>query len=391
MNLLIVGHNNSVFNENFITSLTSYCQENNVCIDFLNATRENAKYRQKIAPYCQNIFEYKALPRILARIPVLRSITRRHRKLRLIRKVNSNYIQEYDVVLIQAFWVNSMWMLEKLKVENKFVVGAFWGSDFYRRRLNNEQQLARVVRRCNRIIVSTDKMKKEIIDELSIQNTKIRKALFGISPLEQLYKLSSLSKSRAKSEVGLKENFVITCGYSAHDQHNHITVIKAIAKVRKSLPKNTIIVFPMTYGKEPKYIDSVRNEIAQSGIKFKIIENFLSDRDVALLRKATDIFIHVRDTDANSGSFQEHLFAGSVVITGKWLPYQKYIDESVFFKRINSLPELSKKLKEVIYNYSDFERRAAKNKDSSVFKKSLWSYCIEDWYNILMEYQKHEN
>lgn len=410
MKILIIGNFNSVFVKNFIRSIHTYSNDirENITVDILESggVSPNSdilkEFRSKgwieefftgklILPVGRNSKLWRLLKKLknngLVKLAKFLLLSRKMSN-PIIDNINNNFIRKYDTILLQGFGGIEMSLFNQLRIENQHVVGAFWGSDFYRREKMGDSFLKKIINKCDRVIISTQQMQSDISAVFHIEKTKIRKALFGIQPLQNLYELRLVPQIISKSKIGLVDkNFVITCGYNATPDHQHIEILKALVSVKDVLPHRTKVIFPMTYGRELNYMEQVKIAIANSGIDCIVMEEFLTDEEVAHLRKATDFFIQIQATDANSGSFREHLAAQNLVLTGSWLPYKEYQSEGVFFETIDHISQLSKKIKEVLANFSELKTKAEKMNSFDKFKTSLWSECIKDWYNILNEYK----
>ena len=59
-------------------------------------------------------------------------------------------------------------------------------------------------------------------------------------------------------------------------------------------------------------------------IPYVVLDDYFLDDDLALLRLATDIFLHMPESDALSAALTETAYAGGVTITGDWLPYSPF-------------------------------------------------------------------
>ena len=93
-----------------------------------------------------------------------------------------------------------------------------------------------------------------------------------------------------------------------------------------------------------------------------MLKSHLSNVDVAKLRIETDIAINIQQTDAFSGSLQEHLFAGNILLVGDWLPYDILDENHVFYKK-SSLTDLSDQIKDCIVNYDKYKKMTCGNQD----------------------------
>jgi hypothetical protein len=113
-------------------------------------------------------------------------------------------------------------------------------------------------------------------------------------------------------------------------------------------------------------------------LQHRVITDLMSDMDLARLRCATDIMVQVQPTDQLSGAMQEHLHAGSVVITGAWLPYGVLSDAGVRFWTINDRAGLAKELEACISELSDREAACVGN-DAPIRALSSWSQTAPQW------------
>jgi hypothetical protein len=386
MKLLVVGDGTSQFTINFASYLVRYYP--NVTIDILNTNSNadkllveklNGSTFRKIFCY------YKRIP-IIDKVPKLRGVIRIFVEKEVKKEVLKN---KYDVVCVQALFKKQCQIIGWLPRESTFVIGAFWGSDFYKRKENKtEKLLSKAVSLCDRISVSTMSMRQDVLKSLDINEEIVRNCLFGLQPLELLYSSNEITKQHAKSFFSPdKETFLITCGYNGHSHQQHLSIIKSLLNVANWVPDNHLLIFPMTYGATSVYKAQIEQELRKSGFKYQILQNFLSDAEVVYLRKASDLFIQVQKTDAFSGSMQEHLFCKNVVVTGGWLPYSALKEKGILFETIDNIDLLEDKLEYVLNHWGKISSLVEQANNPEKFKDSLWSVCIHNWYNMLNEYQ----
>ncbi len=73
---------------------------------------------------------------------------------------------------------------------------------------------------------------------------------------------------------------------------------------------------------------------------YAVYQERLDERDKARLTLATDIFIHAQVMDAFSGTIQEHLYAGALVINPAWIHYDILKEQGVFYLEYADFGEL---------------------------------------------------
>jgi|GEM_PF-904807 len=391
MNLLIIGDAFSQYTIAFSRFLKLY--DSTIKIDIINTrlVDSNKVSSEKFVNVYDKMYRNGFLNKFILRIPKLRGLIVRLAQKKTVNEVN-RVINEYDVICIHGFWKEALNVYNKLDASHTFTVGAVWGSDFYRRK-KGDDSLFKAFDRCDRVLVATDEMENDILAVYPLSPKKIRKCMFGLEPLETLFKMSGTSVPLNKKMFGFEEKaFVITCGHNASQFQEHLKIIDQLIENQLELPPSYILVFPVTYGGSKNYILKIKDKLQKSGLKHKLIEEYLTDEKIALLRLATDIFIQVQKTDAFSGSMREHLFAQNIVITGDWLPYQSLSNEGIYFKTISDLNQLGGMVTNVIKNYEEFKQIVKDRNIPDKFQHFRWPVSIIEWHRVFLEYKyaKHE-
>ncbi len=383
MKVLMIGNINSQFLSGFSRAITQFDSE--LTIDVFSSEPIKREENENQWPWYSKVYSFAPLSPLVAHIPKLRGVIFMRKLKNAIENLNRDIIK-YDVILMQGFWEINCLILSKILRKNIFTIGAVWGSDFYKRK--NSSLFFDTLDRCDLVIVSTPQVGCDIAKEKASSRNKIRNCLFGLEPLQKLFKLQGISKAESRKMLGLlPDDFIIVCGYSGSENNQHLKVIASLTELKNSLPKQTKIIIPVTYGGTEKYKEAIKAALIDSGLQYVLYERFLSDEQIAYLRKAADIMIHVPISDAFSGSFQEHLFAQNIVIAGSWLPYQILRDNGIRYESIEKVSELKEKLSLVLNNLPELENKIAKFNIPKKFQSSLWSECIKDWYAALDEYK----
>ena len=112
---------------------------------------------------------------------------------------------------------------------------------------------------------------------------------------------------------------IICCGYNSFENQNHIKIIAELVSLPEEVKKKLLFVFPMTYGNDA-YRERVAKRLSKTNLEYKIFNEFMTDDMMARVRLVSAVMIHLPDTDQLSGSMQEHIYAGSTIITGNWGP-----------------------------------------------------------------------
>ena len=89
----------------------------------------------------------------------------------------------------------------------------------------------------------------------------------------------------------------------------------------------------MTYGQNANVNShKVKSLLIDSGLTYQVLEEYLPIEKLLSLRLATHIFVHIQSRDQMSSSMLDHLAAGSVVIMGKWQPYESLEKLGIFLE-----------------------------------------------------------
>jgi hypothetical protein len=171
---------------------------------------------------------------------------------------------------------------------------------------------------------------------------------------------------------------VIVCGYNGAIITRHALIIDALNQINNKL-SDFQVVFPMAYGGPNKLITEVKEKLKSVTFDYQVQEEFLSGEKLMALRLAADIFVHIQARDQMASSMLEHLAAGSVVITGKWLPYDGLLKMGVYFILIETPDELPRALCDVIDNLTEHKRKAKVNRDI-LLKMTCWETIRPNWY-----------
>jgi len=386
MKLLVVGDVSSTYFVSFIDNLKKW--DDNIEIDVLNTNSniELAEIRKKYGGYYTNIYSYfKRIP-VVSTIPFFRGFVRLIYQ-RLVRfEIEKN---KYDVVCVHGLFPYQQNIINWISSVSDFVVGVVWGSDFYKRKESRtEQSFGRAAGQCDIVCVSTDTFQKDIMDVYNFPASKFRQCIFGTKTLEILFETTHDDREDKKN-LGLEENdLVIACGHNGSENQQHIKIIESLTSLRDVLPANTLLLVPITYGGSNEYIARIRKLLQQSGLRYKLLEHYLTDNEVVSIRKASDIFIQVQITDAYSASMQEHLFSKNIVITGNWLPYDSLVEKGIYFETVDHIQQLPEKIKYVVETFDLLKSKALRLNTPEKFRSSLWSVSIENWYDMLIEYKK---
>ena len=190
--------------------------------------------------------------------------------------------------------------------------------------------------------------------------------------------LNSKTKEEANRLWGVNGKTIV-CGYSAGTIMQHQAIIESLKPVKNKLGAYKII-FPMTYGwRGEQNRRKVKEQLASLGLDTRVLEDYLPMHELQSLRLATDIMINVPSSDQMSASMLEHLAAGSVVITGKWLPYDGLFAKGVYSIVIGKIEDLPGALSHVLDNF-EFHKEKSKANREIILRMMNWNFIRNNWY-----------
>ena len=180
-------------------------------------------------------------------------------------------------------------------------------------------------------------------------------------------------KLKIVGEINARKK-IVTIGYNAIPQQQHIKVIEALMNLPIEDRQNVHLIVPLTYGrKNSQYIKDVKSVLMKSHFSYTILEKFMNDDEVAQLCLATDYFINAQTTDAFSSTMIEHIYADSIVINADWLKYKSLINWGIkcfTFHEFDEIPQL-------IFHVKN------ENINRNIIKEYCgWNICMDKWKKI---------
>lgn len=248
-------------------------------------------------------------------------------------------------------------------------VCTIWGSEFAKASAKNRKQLVSWYRTLGALSVTN----KNFTDSLSGLN--VHETSFGLS------QFTFIEKNRSKYALLQKDKVNIVIGTNGSPNQQHLEILRQLALVPNDCLSKYHFIFPMSYGGDNAYRESIKNKAIDINISFSTIETVLNDDELSLLRLKTDILLQLQETDQLSGAMLESIFAGAHIITGGWLPYQTLDALNLKWSKINDFSELPEKLIRLLCLSSE-EKERNKELISRMFS---WEYRIKNWLYFLTE------
>lgn len=381
--LLIVGYANDIFIYNYAKWLKASMDVRIDIFEIFNSTEQSFdnKYYERVSSakgYLLPLPKGKGLIDSIVRGRCLKKFLRG---------------KQYDII-------HSQWMLAPVVLQhgikkhcNKLVI-TFWGGEFEKQNIFGSSGLYRCnLNRLSRkvdCIINSINSRDSILKNLPYYKGSFKHAVLGSAPLEALYELMQTeSKIDAKNKLGIPiKKIVVLIGYSGKPIHRQIQIIKTLHDYPQLTDKIHILA-PMTRGASKEFINRVDNELNESGFTYTLIKGrFLSDIEVARLRIATDVALQLSEWDGFSRSIVECLCAKSILVYGKWLGYENYMEQNGFEGiEVGGIEDAVSKLEGITNNIARFNEMTERNSNNGRHQ-AIWSECIADWVNAYQELLK---
>jgi hypothetical protein len=275
------------------------------------------------------------------------------------------FLNKKDILAFHYVSLQSLLSIFLLCFLNKNIVIHFWGSDFNAFSKIKPNFLLKFFIKKIRLVTFANSNAKDLFTKLYPESTTML-LTFGLSILDDIDKLTKKNKN--------DQYIKVVCGTNSSRNQQ---LLELIAIFDKDINKNNYqFIFPLTYG-DFDYKESVRTALLSSSLNYKIVDVFMVGQELAQFRADADILIQVQIKDFLSAAMIEHLYAGSKVITGRWLPYNQLRDLDIDWIEVDELNELPEALKMIVKKDIDFVR----NK-KALYNFSRWESVVGKWTDV---------
>lgn len=256
----------------------------------------------------------------LKHIPVLNKMEEIHNWHKHFRAFSKN--QHYDVVNIHYPRSIYSCVLPEIRNIADNLVLTPWGSDVLRINEKQRKKLQEVYDAADYVTGRGGRFCDDFMRIFNVPRQKFAYKGIGSEAIDYIVdNKSKVDMNTAKCCFGIEDSYAITCGYNASPAQQHLHIINAIGRIKNQLPQNLVLLFPVTYPRNPDYIAQLKSAVKTLGIPSVFCEEYLDLKLLLNLRQATDMFIHVQTTDANNASLKEYILLDKNCINGEWLKY----------------------------------------------------------------------
>lgn len=294
----------------------------------------------------------------------------------------------YDIIHIQ--WLLPSWTISP-KMFHRFgkkLIVSFWGGEVESQKILFSSQLylynlGRLLSEADAGIGTTAIVNEYVKKRYPQLQNKCNFGILGSSIISEMVKFE-ISDTDIRNAIGIPaDKITIMLGYSGKIIHYHIPILDAIVSNQSFLAYRDNIHFlvPMSRGASPQYVNDVKDALIRSGCTYTMFETYQADKEVAFLRKSTDIIFQLSHHDEVSTSIIENLAAGALMICGNWFPNYDVLRNYGFeWIEVEGIKEGVDKFYEILPEMDKYYGMT--NHNQSVGKsKFAWDECIKDWVN----------
>lgn len=273
------------------------------------------------------------------------------RKMRLMKDVPN-----VDVCHIHSVYKTSVAMVLRNKKKFKRLILSYWGGDVEDKNPEVLSLREKAFPLADAITVTVEQTLNDFREiHGNKYDNKLHVCRFATDGLNCIKELSeSVSRADCRKAYNVPDDkIIVTCGYSATREQHQDEILEELQKMPEELRHKIFAVVPMQYGPDdPEYFENVENAKNNADFPCVILRDYVPFEMSAKLAIATDIYIHMRNTDAFSNALKEHVFAGSEVIMGNWLKYIELEKMGADYVSVGSFEEMRKELENKLSSYS---------------------------------------
>lgn len=260
----------------------------------------------------------------------------------------------------------------------------FYGSDIFRVSIENIKKISFYLYFAKKIVLLNYKMCERFENSKYLRGmlNKVSVFDFGFTNLYYIKNiLGSVSKEECKNKFKIaSDKIVIAIGYSKSEAHQHTKVLDALKELPEDIKNQICLLFHMSYGEcSDNYWNEFQKKLKEIQCQYVIVEEYLTEYDIAYLRLAVDVYINAQLTDALSATMMEYFYAGGMVINAGWLKYEELDKMGIEYKEFHEFRDLPSVLIECI---NEKEHTWTGRIRDHIWESYSWEYRKDDWLRL---------
>jgi len=233
--------------------------------------------------------------------------------------------------IIHAHYINTFGIVAAL-VKHIFpypLVVSAWGPHGIRKSRGIRRALIKhTFQKADRVLTTSDYLRKVIIEEFHIPGKKITAIPWGIN-LQLFSPKEQPEINQIRKRYGLKStDFVVLSPRNLEPVYRIENIVEGFSKVHKKHPKVKLLMLK-GYGKTKDYEEMILNKIQDNDVREGVfyIPHLLSRDELAEMYAISDILVSVPLNDQFSSCIQEGIACGAVPITKDLDVYKMYLKD----------------------------------------------------------------
>lgn len=332
--------------------------------------------------YCPSKSKIKLISQVL-RIPRLRGLLLwlfRNAWIALLAK-------DFDLIDIHAFSSSYGHLMEKLEEQGNKLMVTYWGSDLFRAS-NDELEKHKALFKRVEVIRTTSPAACDKVCGWGLP-LDIAMCRFGVGNLLMLQQLRERSNQDLRSDLeflpiqSMEDKLTVIVGNNGNTAQQHLKIFSELKTLDRELFDKLFFILPVSYGLSLDYRKDLVEAIKAITSDYLLIDNFLEREKLNALICQSDIYITAQKSDAFSAYVQEHLAAGTIVLSGEWLPYFILRDKDIYIEDFN-FSNFKEKIGYVVENFTSCQELAI-NKNRKMFQLSSWDNLGTCWHNSYLK------
>lgn len=382
MKILLVGQADSIFFENYTKAIKA--QRPDIYFDVYSTHDNRGKYDLSA---CDNIFQSNWNNSFYNKLKGIRTIIYPlYLCISIFLFLKKNRLK-YDIIHYKWLMagITLLGLFKKHNFEKSIV--SLWGSELETQKILYSKNiycfsLNRFLNKIKFLTYSTEEELDLLSKFTQLEEKHLFFAIYGsniYSEIEKLIQYETKQESKHYWEID-SQKITVSIGYSGKKLHQHLEIINALLNNQdfRKISDNFLFILPLTHGGSREYYNEITTLLDKNKINYLLISDKMSDLDVAKLRNATDIMLQLSISDGRSASIIESFLTGTIVISGKWLPYKIFHEKGLYFHEIEKIDStLALKLLDVYQNLNRELDRCKPNVNLMGFE--TWEKVIPNW------------
>lgn len=296
--------------------------------------------------------------------------------------------------LFQLLWVEEIWadFYEQIRDKCSLLYLFVGGSDLYRSSEINLKRKENLISVSDGIGIEMESVKDDFLKAYPSAKDKTAIVRYGLEYIDNCCLLPMRQEILTANDIP-SNKVIVVCGHNAVKANRHKELIASLKRIDKGILDRCFFIFPMTYGDAlGEYTKEITRILGESNLQYRVLNDFMTFQKLAEFISITDIHIKVQTTDALSSTLLEYMYAGAVVITGKWLPYQPLRNKGIVYKTVNTIEDVTKVLSDIV-NKLDYYKEECKVNRKIIYDMSSWDRMAKRWmsfWNMDTELIEHD-